>query len=170
MKLNIYVVVYLVVIVAANLLVNHFGPSAVIYIAFVFIGLDLSLRDSLHDSWEHQYLVWKMAALIASGSIITIVLNWQALQIAIASSAAFGVAAVGDALLYQVLRKRVFLVRSNGSNVVGAALDSIIFPTIAFGALMPEIVAGQFAAKVVGGAIWSLVILRIREKRHSNSI
>ena len=34
---------------------------------------------------------------------------------------------------------------------------------IAFGALMPHIVIGQFAAKVGGGFIWSLLIGRRRE-------
>ena len=170
MTLNPYVFIYLVAIVAANLIVNAFGPSASIFIAFLFIGLDLSLRDQLHDSWQNKQLVQKMAALIISGSLITILLNLQAMQIAVASATAFGVAAIGDGIVYQLLRKRIFLVRASGSNIAGAALDSIIFPTIAFGGLMPAIVAGQFAAKVVGGAIWSLVILRIREKRHSNSI
>ena len=44
---------------------------------------------------------------------------------------------------------------ANGSNVAGAAVDSLIFPTLAFGALMPHIVAMQFAAKVAGGALWT---------------
>jgi hypothetical protein len=34
----------------------------------------------------------------------------------------------------------------------------LLFPTIAFGVLMPEIVALQFVAKVSGGAIWSYVL------------
>lgn len=51
-----------------------------------------------------------------------------------------------------------WLFRANGSNVAGAAVDSLIFPTLAFGALMPHIVAMQFVAKVAGGAIWAAVI------------
>ena len=50
------------------------------------------------------------------------------------------------------------MVRANGSNVAGSALDSVIFPTMAFGVFMPEIILGQFLAKIGGGAIWSFVI------------
>jgi len=49
--------------------------------------------------------------------------------------------------------------RANISNTVGAAVDSLLFPTIAFGVLMPEIIALQFVAKVAGGAIWSFVLM-----------
>jgi hypothetical protein len=52
------------------------------------------------------------------------------------------------------------LIRANGSNVAGSAVDSIVFPTLAFGAFMPEIVLGQFVAKFVGGFLWSLVLQR----------
>jgi uncharacterized PurR-regulated membrane protein YhhQ (DUF165 family) len=51
--------------------------------------------------------------------------------------------------------------RSNISNVAGAAVDSLVFPTIAFGVLMPHIVAMQFFAKIAGGFIWSLLINRM---------
>jgi uncharacterized PurR-regulated membrane protein YhhQ (DUF165 family) len=50
--------------------------------------------------------------------------------------------------------------RSAGSNVAGAAVDSLIFPTLAFGVLMPHIVALQFVAKVLGGAAWSWLLSR----------
>lgn len=39
-----------------------------------------------------------------------------------------------------------------------AAIDSVLFPTLAFGVFMPHIVLMQFAAKVGGGAIWSWVL------------
>ena len=41
---------------------------------------------------------------------------------------------------------------------VGAAVDSILFPTIAFGSFLPTIIALQFAAKVAGGALWSIAV------------
>jgi hypothetical protein len=34
----------------------------------------------------------------------------------------------------------------------------VVFPTIAFGGLMPEIVALQFVAKIGGGFIWSKIL------------
>ncbi len=47
-----------------------------------------------------------MLALICGGSAISIVLNWDALPIALASATAFIAAVVGDALVYAGLRKK----------------------------------------------------------------
>ena len=59
---------YLAAIVAANLSVATFGPAVSVANAFVFIALDLSSRDRLHEAWTGRGLAWRMAALIASGS------------------------------------------------------------------------------------------------------
>ena len=52
----IYVIIYLVAIVSANLLIIWFGPAVSILNAFFLIGLDLSLRDRLHDLWKGEGL------------------------------------------------------------------------------------------------------------------
>ena len=126
--------------------------------AFLLIGLDLSTRDVLHEAWHHRGLVWKMGVLIATGGAITWALNHDAGRIAVASTLAFSLAAATDAVIYSVLFKRRRLVKMNGSNIASAAVDSLVFPTVAFGVLMPWIVLGQFAAKVAGGFLWSLVL------------
>lgn len=158
----IYVAMYLGAIVAANLIIARFGPSAAIIVAFVFIGFDLVARDRLHDAWRGRGLAWKMAALIAAGSVLSWVLNRDAGPVAIASFVAFAAASVVDAAVYAVgLRSGwAWFRRSNVSNVASAAVDSLLFPTIAFGAFMPIITLGQFAAKVLGGVIWSLILRR----------
>jgi uncharacterized PurR-regulated membrane protein YhhQ (DUF165 family) len=48
--------------------------------------------------------------------------------------------------------------RNLAGNSVGALIDSIVFPTIAFGSLMPLIVLAQFAAKVLGGSMWGYLL------------
>ncbi len=154
----IYIALYLTAIVAANLTVAVFGPSMTIVNAFLFIGLDLTSRDKLHDAWHGRGLWWKMVLLIAVGSALSWVLNRDAGQIALASFVAFALAGVADALTYQLLHKREYLVRVNGSNVISAAVDSLVFPTLAFGALLPAIALGQFFAKIAGGALWSFVL------------
>ena len=156
----ISVFIYLLAVVLANMIILWFGPQAAIITAFLFIGLDLTLRDKLHDQWQGKHLWLKMLALICGGSAISIALNWDALPIALASAAAFLCAGIVDSLVYAGLRKKRFLIRANGSNVAGSAVDSIVFPTLAFGAFMPEIVLGQFVAKFVGGFLWSLVLQR----------
>lgn len=155
----IYVALYLFAIVAANLIVTHFGPSVSIMTAFVLIGLDLTARDHLHDAWHDKRLARNMILLIAAGSILTVIINRGAGRIAVASFAAFAVAATVDTLTYHRLFNRTRLVRINGSNVFSAAADSLLFPLLAFG--WPPLVGvmlGQFAAKVGGGFIWSLVL------------
>lgn len=153
---------YLVAVVAANLTVAWWGPSVSIVNAFLFIGLDLTARDRLHDAWGGNGLLWKMAALIASGGLLSYLLNRDAGQIAIASTVAFATAASVDAGVYHLLRHRRFLVRANGSNVPGAVVDSLVFPTLAFGGLLPLVTLGQFAAKVLGGFVWSVILNRGR--------
>jgi uncharacterized PurR-regulated membrane protein YhhQ (DUF165 family) len=58
----------------------------------------------------------------------------------------------------------------NGSNVLSAAVDSVLFPTIAFGALLPVIVLGQFAAKVLGGAVWSWILGKGRKQQQEVAV
>jgi hypothetical protein len=149
---------YLTAIVLANLSVAKFGPSVTIVNAFLFIGLDLTSRDALHEAWHGRGLVWKMALLIAAGSLLSWALNRNAGQIALASFVAFACAATVDTITYQILHKRAWMVKVNGSNLFSAATDSLVFPTLAFGSFMPLVVLGQFAAKVLGGFVWSLIL------------
>jgi len=150
---------YLVAIVAANLLVATFGPAISVFNAFLFIGLDLTSRDQLHEAWRGRGLFGKMGMLIASGSLLSYALLPATGRIAVASMAAFAVAGTVDALTYHLLRRRAYLLKVNGSNVLSAAVDSLIFPALAFGLpLLWLIVLGQFVAKVAGGFVWSVLL------------
>jgi hypothetical protein len=156
--MTIYVAAYLGAIVAANLLVAAFGPAITVVNAFVFIGLDLTCRDRLHDAWHGRWLIPKMAVLIVAGGVISYAVNASAAQIAIASTVAFMLAAAADAVVYALLGDRPWMLRANGSNTVSSAVDSLVFPTIAFGAILPLTVLGLFLAKLAGGFIWSLIL------------
>jgi queuosine precursor transporter len=155
MNLTIAITAYAAAMTLANLSVATFGPAISPINAFFLIGLDLALRDWLHV----RLRVWQMGALIAATGALTYVLNPAAGQIAIASACAFTAAALVDWGTFARLRGS-WVFRANGSNVAGAAVDSLLFPTIAFGALMPHIVAMQFVAKVAGGAVWAWLIGR----------
>lgn len=161
----IYVSIYLIAIVLANLSVLYFGPSAVYVNAFLFIGLDLTSRDKLHEAWRGNNLFLKMFFLVISGSLLSYLLNSDVYQIAVASTIAFGLAAITDSIVYQLLSNRSKMIRINGSNIPSALVDSLVFPTIAFGSFSVLIVLGQFAAKVFGGFVWSLVIKQIERAR-----
>jgi queuosine precursor transporter len=152
------VLIYLAAIVLANLSVAAFGPSVTIINAFWLIGLDFTLRDRLHERWQDDGLRWKMAGLIAVGGAISWLLNRDAGQIALASTVAFMASAAVDWGVFAALHGHPRLVRINGSNLAGAAVDSVLFPTLAFGSFLPLIVLGQFAAKVAGGLVWSVIL------------
>jgi len=158
MSHKIYVAVYIASLVAANLLVACLGPWFSPINALVLIGLDLSLRDKLHDAWQGRWLALRIAGLIAGAGVISYLLNPAAGMIAVASVTAFCAAMAADSIAYQLLYRFGWLTRANGSNVAGAIVDSIIFPTLAFGGFVPERVAMQFAAKVAGGAVWSFIL------------
>jgi hypothetical protein len=163
MNTRIAALIFVAAIATANLIVAWLGPWVSPINAFVLIGLDLSLRDWLHDKWRKE--LWRMGLLIAGAGALSYLLNPAAGRIAVASTVAFTVASTFDALVYHGLIDRKWLVRSNGSNVAGAAADSIAFPLIAFG-LFPGVLAIiglQFVAKVSGGAVWSLALSKVRE-------
>ena len=155
MILFIAIATYAAAMTLANLSIAHFGPWVSPINAFVLIGFDLALRDWLHV----RLRVWQMGALIVATGVLTFTLNPAAGMIAVASSAAFTAAALIDWVTFTRLRGS-WLYRANGSNIAGAVVDSLLFPTIAFGVLMPQIVALQFLAKVTGGAIWAWLISR----------
>ena len=155
----LYVALYLAAAIAANVLVGIFGPSISILDAFLFIGLNITTRDVLHDRWGKGYKL-RMALLIGAGSLLSWLLSPKIGHIALASFVAFAASEIADTATYQVLHKRPWLQRVNGSNVVAAAVDSLLFPTIAFGGFMPIIVLGQFAAKTLGGGMWAWIIAR----------
>jgi hypothetical protein len=159
-----YVLVYIAAITAANLSVAQWGPWVSPINAFLLIGLDLALRDTLHDRWKGDRLVLRMGALIAAAGVVSYALNPASGMIAIASVVAFSAGALVDAGIYHWLRDKPYLMRSNASNSGGAVADSFLFPTIAFGAFLPAIVALQIVAKIGGGFLWSLLLNRVAAK------
>jgi hypothetical protein len=153
MNLIVAIVIYTLAMTGANLSVATFGPVSTPFNAFFLIGLDLALRDWLHVRLKPL----QMGGLIVVTGVITYILNPEAGRIAVASAIAFTTAAMADWAVFSRL-KGSWMKRANGSNIAGAAVDSIIFPTIAFGGLMPQIVVMQFVAKVAGGAVWAWLI------------
>lgn len=153
MKTHIAVILYVSAMISANLLVFAFGPQISPLNSFFLIGLDLSMRD-----WMHKRLrPIEMLALIVVSGALTFVLNPAAGAIAVASAAAFTLSALADWAVFTATPGS-WLKRANVSNLAGAAVDSVAFPTLAFGTLMPDIVLAQFVAKSTGGLIWSLVL------------
>jgi len=151
--LKIAVGVYVIAIVAANFLVSIFGPVVTPINAFVFIGLDLALRNWLNLKLNK----WQMGAMIFGTGVISYLLNDTMQIIAIASAVSFTLASLVDWFVFNKISGE-WMKRANVSNTAGALVDSLVFPTIAFGSLMPEIVVLQFVAKVAGGFVWTYLL------------
>ncbi len=160
----LYILLYLIAIILANLSVAIFGrnfPQITIVNALLFIGLHLPPRAQFNEPGRGRGLLPKMLAPIAAGSALSWLLNRAAGPVALASFTAFAAAAGVDTLVYQLLGRYPRWLRVNGSNVPSAAVDSLIFPTLAFGALLWPIVLGQFLAKTLGGFLWSLLFRQL---------
>ncbi|MEO6390813.1 MAG: VUT family protein [Pyrinomonadaceae bacterium] len=152
---------YLGAIVTANWLVTKFGQSALPFTAFLLIPFDLVIRDLMQDRWQgRKSIALRMAALITVGGMISIATGTGGIRINVASFVAFTAAATLDALTYQTMIKYGRIARINGATALAALTDSIIFAFLAFDFISWPLVGAQFAMKVAGGFVWSLVMYR----------
>lgn len=166
-RIHALIALYLLANVIANLTTATLigtWPVIVIVNSFLWIGLDLTSRDALHEAWIGRGLWPRMVALICFGGLLSAAVNVQAAPIAIASCLAFVSSAMADTLVFHWLRVQPWLVRVNGSNVVSAVIDSGVFLSCLalFGglpwALVPWLMLGQTLAKIGGGFVWSVVL------------
>lgn len=153
------IALYAVAIISANLLVAKFGPSITPINAFFLIGLDLALRNYLALKMSK----FQIAVMIVGTGVISYAVNPATGMIAIASGVAFTLAALADWATFNTVSGQ-WMKRNLAGNSVGALVDSIVFPTIAFGSLMPAIVFAQFVAKVAGGAFFGYIIQKLLVK------
>jgi len=160
------VVTYLLAIVLANLSVAYWGPISTPLNAFILVAFDLFSRDLLHDTWDRYGkfgLWWRMLCLIGSGGFLSWLLNSGAGRIAMASVVAFTAAGLIDAVVYAWLKAqgKGRVIRANGSNILSAITDSLVFIGIAFGwPIIWWAALGQIVAKVFGGALWVWIFIK----------
>lgn len=144
---------YAFAVVLANLLVTLFGPSITPVNAFFLIGMDLALRNYLSFKMTRG----GMAVMIVGTGVISYTINPASGVIAIASGVAFILASLADWATFNTVTGH-WMKRNLAGNSVGALVDSVVFPTIAFGSIMPAIVIAQFIAKVAGGSMWGWIL------------
>lgn len=160
-----YGLLFLAAIVVANLIVNHYGPTVTPYVAFGLIGCDIVVRDRLHLNLTGMTRWLAIGSLIAAGSLLTYLINQNAGPIALASVTAFAAAMLVDTAVFTAAAPLGIQKRVNASNAFAAAADTLIFFAIAFGlSVIPFIlIFAQFTAKVAGGALWSIVVVKEHE-------
>lgn len=174
---------FIACVIAANLFIQHVGyahaggphtfpipgwqsvPSGTI-----FVGVSLTARDYLH---EHAGILVTFLAILLGAALSWLV----APNLAIASGVTFAVAETADLVVYAPLRQRHKLVAVVVSNVVGAAVDSVLFLALAFDlAAVRRYALGQATVKLVMSLLFVAPILasflsraegaRVHEKSH----
>lgn len=150
--------IYIAAICTANLMVAKFGPAITPLNALFLVGLDMVLRDILHE----RHGILRSVMLSAVAGAISYAINPASGVIAIASVVAFIAAALVNAVVYQWMIDKSWIKKSNAGNVAAAAVDSALFPLIAFGAFLPHIVLAQFLCKTLGGALWSWALKGVK--------
>lgn len=151
--------IYIAAICAANLSVAHFGPWVTPLNAFFLIGLDMVLRDILHE----RHGICASIIMSAVAGVISYAINPASGIIAVASVTAFVMAALANAIVYQLMISKKWMKKSNAGNVAAAAVDSSLFPLVAFGSFMPYIVLAQFFCKVISGFAWSYLLRNVKK-------
>jgi uncharacterized PurR-regulated membrane protein YhhQ (DUF165 family) len=165
LKIGALVVPYLAAVVAANLLVKHYGPSWAPVIAFVAVAAVLIFRDAFADLAGQRWLAQLLQlGLIAVGALLTYLLNQDAALIAKASVIAFAASETTEQAIYFVLRNRPWMDRAPISALFAAAVDSVLFLTIAFGFDF-RLVFYQWSAKVAGAWVWARLIQVVKDRR-----
>jgi queuosine precursor transporter len=129
--------------------------------AFLLIPFDLCARDVLHDRWRGGGRLFRnMALLVAGGSLLSCLVSPGSQRVALASMIAFAAAGGADSVVYHLARGRSRFARMNLSNAAAGALDSVVFPLVAFGATTFALSGAQAGAKFAGGLAWSFVFVR----------
>jgi hypothetical protein len=115
------------------------APSGVLMVGVAFI-----LRDWLHEAagWA-----WAFAAILLGG-ILSLAITDP--HVALASAVAFTLSETADLAVYAPLRARGKHLAVLASGIVGAAVDSAVFLTIAFGSL--DFMGGQVLGKLYASA------------------
>lgn len=158
---------YLCAIIIANGAVSAFGQAALPFTAFILIPFDLVARDILHERWKGGALWRKMLLLIVTGSFLSYISSVATARVSIASAIAFLCTGLVDTYVYYLLDKLHRFWKINCSNLASASVDSILFPLIAFGALIPSLSVAQTFSKFAGGFIWGALFLLVL-KRNTN--
>lgn len=152
---------YLIALVAANLIVKHFGPFGLWFSSAFLIPFDFICRCIFHETWKGGKLVLNLILLTIFSGVITFVMNENAWNIALASFSGIVSVQIFAGIFYQLFKKKSFLVKVNLSDLVAIVVDSIVFQLVAFQAINMEVTGGQILIKMVGGLFWFFIIFKL---------
>ncbi|WP_202033168.1 VUT family protein [Nocardioides sp. WS12] len=154
---------FLACILLANYVTTDYGMVSVGfgYMATAgtyFAGLTFVLRDSIQDTAGK----WAVIALIVIGAGLSYLVSDP--FIATASGVAFLAAELADLAIYTPLRKRGYIRAAVASNIVGSAVDTVLFLWIA-GFPIADAWQGQMVGKVAVTAVVVALVIVVRSSR-----
>lgn len=157
----LYLIGYILTIVAANLAVTLIGPVPVGFgllapAGVFFAGLALTLRDFTQDALGRRAVVGAILAGAALSALLSPAL-------ALASGTAFLVSELADFAVYTPLKARSWLGAVALSNTAGLIIDSVLFLWLAFGSL--DFLAGQVVGKAYITAATVALLWLVRRRR-----
>lgn len=158
---KIFIPIYLAAFVAANLIVNHCGAYGLWFSSALLIPFDFVCRCIFHETWKGYRLILNLATLTIVSGIITFIVNYQALDIAIASFCGFTAAQIGAGIFYQSNKKASWFYKVNASDLIAIIFDSAVFQIVAFGVMKLDIIGGQIFIKFLGGVLWYLILFKL---------
>lgn len=161
MKLIIFA--FLTAFVAANLIVKHFGAYGLWISSLLLIPLDFVCRCIIHEKLRGFKLLATLFILTMLAATITILINANAVQVALASICGFAAAQVTAGLFYQIAlaQHKSYFVKVNLSDLVAIVFDSIMFQWVAFSVISPQVTGGQILIKFIGGLFWYWIFFKL---------
>lgn len=149
---------YLFAFVLSNFIVLWFGAQGLIFTALFLIPFDFVMRCMFHEQWKGVELIIKLGALVMVASLLTYLINAQSENIALGSMFGFISAQIVAGLFYQLVIKKSYLLKVNGSDLVGIIFDSIVFQLVAFNFINLQISISQILLKFFGGLFWYWIL------------
>lgn len=150
---------YVLMFLIANVLVSVFGPAITPINALFLIAGDMVLRDMIQ---YESGVAWSVSACVIAG-LATIAIAPGSEMIAAASALSVTLAGSASAMAFK-LKSGGFFSKAMPANIAAAAVDSLSFPLIAFGSLMPGVTLAQFAAKTIGATVILMIIKRYSKR------
>lgn len=166
MTTGVLVACYLGALLGANLLAMQFGQAALPVTAALLIPFDFAVRVRLQQRWRHQVAgLWlRMLALTVCGGLLSYVIDPESQRIALSGTVSFITSSLLGTFTYEVAMKiePALPPRDQAfdatmcSLAVMALADSVLFPVLAFDAVVLPLVLTQFVVKwvVSAGLVW----------------
>lgn len=164
MRTGIFIALFLIALTAANLIVKYFGAHGLWISSFILIPFDFVCRCIFHETWKGWKLVVNLFVLTIWAALITIIFNYHAIYIAVASIAGFISAQIGAGIFYQWRLKKKessWFIKINVSDAIAICFDSVVFQYIAFSFFNWTVMIGQIGIKILGGLLWYAILFKM---------